>query len=481
MNDDLPSRSRVLTARLAATWLVVALLALTGCASGGSPGAAPTPTGTESTSPDTSPGPARGAADWPTYHADATRTGSLSGSEGQFRSAAVAWQSPGLDGDIYASPIVAGGIVVVATENDTVYAFDASSGKQRWMRHLADPVVSSTLPCGGIKPVSGITSTPVASPAQDLLYAVAFVRPAQHVLFTLKLSSGEVQSRRPVDPPGESPMTHQQRGALALANGYVYVPYGGLLGDCGQYHGWLIGIPVEGGDPISYRVPCDRECGLWAPGGPTIDQGGDLWVASGNGEPFTKFTYSNAVLRLTPDLKLRDFFAPANWADLSRKDLDLGSISPILVEGGLVWISGKSSTGYLLRRDHLGGIGGQAFSGPACDTFSSAIASGSTVYAACPDQDQLLAVQVDPTRPSFSRRWQAERNAPGAPILAFGALWVIDTGDGTLAALDPQNGRQLSSFPGGSAQHFVTPAAAAGHVYAALGRHLLAVRARTAG
>jgi hypothetical protein len=58
---------------------------------------------------------------------------------------------------------------------------------------------------------------------------------------------------------------------------------------------------------------------------------------------------------------------------------------------------------------------------------------------------------------------------------------MIDTGDGTLAALDPQSGRQLASFPGGSAQHCVTPAAAAGHVYAAVGRHVLAIAAQSAG
>jgi len=426
-------------------------------------------------------------AEWPTYHGDAARSGVLRGAPltgFQAASTRLDWEIGQLDGDVYASPIVANGVIVVATENDTVYAFDAAArgqARQLWKRHLAEPVDASSLPCGGIRPVSGITSTPVADPAHDLLYAVGFVRPAQHVLFTLKLSSGDLQGSRPVDAPGESPRTHQQRGALALASGYVYIPFGGLLGDCGQYHGRVLGAPVGGGDLIQYQTSCSRECAIWAPGGPTVDASGDLWVATGNGEPFDRFTAGNAVLRLPPTLgKPRDTFAPGNWAELSQSDQDLGSISPILLDHGLVWSSGKGSTGYLLRQDHLGGIGGQAFSGPVCPTFASAIASGDVVYVTCPEDGRLLALRVDPGRPAFSQAWQVERNAPGAPILAFGALWVIDTGDGSLAALDPGSGHAMFTLPGaGGTPHFVTPAAAAGHVYAALGRRLVAVSTGT--
>lgn len=469
-----------------AALLLVALLA--GCAGGGpSPRAGPSP----SAAPSTAPRPTSreiGAPDWPTYHGDAARSGVLRGAPlGGFQPAATRreWQTEALDGDVYASPLVAGGLVVVATENDTVYGFDAAAGdqpRQVWKRHLAEPVDASTLPCGGIRPVSGITSTPVADPGRDVLYVVGFVRPAQHVLYTLRLSTGDVQGSRQVDASGESPRNHQQRGALALANGYVYVPFGGLYGDCGQYHGRVLGVPVAGGDMVQYQTSCSRECAIWAPGGPTVDSSGDLWVATGNGEPFGRFTAGNAVLRLPPDLsKPRDFFAPKDWADLSRSDQDLGSTSPILLEGGLVWISGKGSTGYLLRRDHLGGIGGQAFAGEVCPTFASAIASGDMVYVTCPEDGRMQALRVDPGRPSFSRTWEVRRSAPGAPILAFGALWVIDTGNGTLAALDPGSGRTLFSLPGGGGEtpHFVTPAAANGHVYAAIGRRLVSVSTGT--
>jgi outer membrane protein assembly factor BamB len=447
------------------------------CACGpGSTGAPRSPSPPTSAS---SPLPSLAAVpDWPTYHGDLARSGTPPGPAPTFRSAARDWATGTLDGDVYASPIVAGGLVLVATENDTLYAFDAVRGTPRWSRHLAEPVDASTLPCGNILPVSGITGTPVADVAHGLVYVVAFVRPAQHVLYTVDLT-GEVRGSRPVDPPGDSPRTEQQRGALTLSGGTVYVPYGGLFGDCGQYHGWVVGAPAGGGALTSYQVPCHRECGLWAPGGPSVDGSGDLWVASGNGDSTTSFDYGNAVLRLSPDLKLRDWFAPSDWASLNRSDQDLGSISPALLGDGPAWISGKGGTGYLLRRDNLGHVGGQAASGPACPSFGGTAYAAQTLYVAC--SGELLAVRVDASGRGFSVRWRKPLGSPGAPIVANGAVWVVDVAGGSLLALDAADGRQLFSDPGGPAAHFATAAASGSVVYAALGRRVVAVRARTSG
>jgi len=440
--------------------------------------------GTAAPSPTPSPPPASAlpslaaVPDWPTYHGDLARTGTPPGPQATFASASRDWVTDGLDGDVYASPIVAGGLVLVATENDTLYAFDAVRGTPRWSRHLAEPVDASTLPCGGIRPVSGITSTPVADVAHGLVYVVAFVRPGQHVLFTVDLAGGVRGSRR-VDPPGDSPLTEQQRGALTLSGGTIYVPYGGLLGDCGQYHGWVVGVPASGGANTAFQVPCHRECGLWAPGGPTIDPGGDLWVASGNADNTTTFDYSDAVLRISPSLTLRDWFAPANWAALSRADLDLGSISPVLLDNGLVWASGKEGTGYLLRQDHLGHIGGQVATGPACSSFGGTAYAAQTVYVSC--SGEVIAVRVDPSGPGFSVRWRQRLDAPGAPVVADGAVWVVETGSGRLLALDPADGHQRYAYQGGSAVHFVTPAVSGAHVYAALARRLVALRVQVSG
>lgn len=459
--------------RLGRAAAIVAAALVGACASG------PTATSPSPTTAAGSPLPSLAAVpDWPTYHGDLARSGAPPGPAVTFGSAARDWASGVLDGDVYASPIVAGGLVLVATENDTLYAFDAVRGTQRWSRHLAEPVDASTLPCGDIRPVSGITATPVADVEHGLVYVAAFVRPARHVLFTVGLD-GEVQGSRTADPPGDSPQTEQQRGALALSGGTVYVPYGGLYGDCGQYHGWVVGAPVGGGALTSYQVPCHRECGLWAPGGPTVDATGDLWVASGNGDSTTSFDYGNAVLRLSPDLKLRDWFAPSDWASLNRSDQDLGSISPALLGNGLVWISGKGATGYLLHQDHLGHVGGQAASGQACTSFGGTAYAAGTLYVAC--SGELLAVRVDASGQGFSVRWRRPLGSPGAPIVADGAVWVVDVGSGSLLALDPGDGRRRFSDPGGPAAHFATPAASGERVYAALGRRLVAARARPSG
>jgi hypothetical protein len=258
----------------------------------------------------------------------------------------------------------------------------------------------------------------------------------------------------------------------------VYVPYGGLTGDCGQYHGWIVGAPVGGGDKFSYQVPCHRECALWAPGGPTIDAGGDLWVASGNGDSNTTYEFGNAVIRLTPALKLVDWFAPSNWASLNQSDLDLGSISPVPLGGGLVWISGKDGNGFLLRQDRLGHIGGQVASGSACASYGGTAYAGDMLYLAC--SGNVAAVQINPSGPSFSVRWRRSTQNPGAPVLAFGAVWAIETGTGRLLALDPRDGHQLYAYSGGSADHFVTPAVSGSRIYAALGRRLVALGVQTA-
>jgi outer membrane protein assembly factor BamB len=365
---------------------------------------------------------------------------------------------------------------MVATENDTVYAFDAGKGHQLWSRHLGQPVSASSLPCGDITPVSGITSTPVADPGSGLLYVVGFFAPGRHMLYALDVSSGDVRWSRPADPPSDSPLVQQQRSALALAGGNVYVAYGGLFGDCGSYHGWVVGVPVAGGANgplLAYRVPCHRECGIWAPTGPAVDSGGDIWVATGNADSTQAFDFGNAVLRLSPDLRLLDWFAPSNWAALSASDQDLGSTSPVLLDGGLVWIAGKEGTGYLLRAGRLGGIGGQAFSARACSSYGGSVYSAPTLYVAC--SGEVLAVQVTWGPPAFSIRWRRPLAFPGPPLVAAGAVWVIQADTGTLTALSPTDGHPLYNQAGGSAAHFATPTAAGGVVYAALGRRLLAV------
>lgn len=439
------------------------------CACSGGGGAAASPSATPSASASAP------ADDWPMFHRDLARSG-VAGAGGQLGTPRAAWQSAALDGDVYGSPLVAGGRVIVVTQHNTVYAFDERSGRAGWQVSLGAPVDASTLPCGNVRPESGALSTPVADLERGLLYVAAFLAPAHHELFTLELASGRVRDQRTVDPPSDSPAVEQQRGALTLSHGYVYIPYGGLLGDCGSYHGWVVGAPVAGGDLISYRVTCGRACGLWAPGGPAVDSAGDLWVASGNSYSETAFDYGNAVIKLSPELKELGYFAPADWAALNRADADLGSISPVPLDASSVWSSGKAGTGYLISASSPGGIGGQRFAGPlGCGTWSGSAYLAPDLYLAC--GGALLAVRVDVAAPGFAVRWRSQRAAPGAPILAYGALWTIETGSGTLVALDPTAGGVRWSGAIGAVMHFVTPAAAGGRVFVVGDRRLQAIDA----
>ncbi len=243
------------------------------------PASTPSPTPVSPSPPTSSQ---TSSDDWPTYHRDSFRTGFVAGAS-LGSTAHRLWTSDRLDGDVYAEPLVIGGKVLAATEQNSVYALDFTTGKQVWKVNLGTPVPLSQLGCGNIDP-SGITSTPVADPAAKRLYVVARLQPNHHELFILDTDAGTVVSHRTVDPPGADPRVQQQRAALALSKGKVYVAFGGLEGDCGNFYGWVVGAPVSGNDPlITYRVSPHRGASLWAPAGPAADSTGNLYVTSGNG------------------------------------------------------------------------------------------------------------------------------------------------------------------------------------------------------
>ena len=187
---------------------------------------------------------------------------------------------------MYAQPLVVGSEVIVATENNTVYALNESTGAVRWSRHLASPVPAG-LPCGNIDP-SGITGTPVADVATGRLWVVSFTdQPAyRHTLWELDVATGRTVAQRPVDVSGSDPRTQQERGALVLLGSRVYVPFGGLEGDCSDYKGRVVGAPVSGSGPlVSFTTPNERQAGIWAPAGESVANG-SLYVATGNGTPY---------------------------------------------------------------------------------------------------------------------------------------------------------------------------------------------------
>ena len=454
-----------MSARRAAACLV--LLVAAACSSSGDGRAKPKSTTTIASSASAAPS---GGAAWPAYHRDGARTGAEPAGPAPDSLRRV-WETAALDGDVYAEPLFVGSQVFVATEGDTVFALDGTNGRVQWRTHLGEPVPRASLPCGNIDP-TGITSTPVVDSSRGLLYVVAFVRPARHVLVALDLASGTERFRRDIDAPGANPIVEQQRGALALLDDQVLVPYGGLYGDCGDYHGYLVGARADGsGDLTSYMVPAARAAAIWAPPGPTVADGA-VYIATGNATRSGEPDLSNSVIKLSsPGLQMTDSWTPRNRDELSRGDIDLGSTSPAPVSDGLVFVVGKEGVGYLLRADHLGGTGGQVFDGEVCGSGSYGGTAWEPPMLFVPCRDGLVALRIEGTR--FTVAWRAD-GADGSPIVTGDTVWALDLSQGVLHAYQSSDGQELATMPTGRAANFATPAAGNGLLVVAADRRVIA-------
>ena len=404
------------------------------------PGAAVTPSSTSAKGATVTPSSTAPVdVEWPTFGAGADRQGFV-GTGPNPGTLGLAWSSDELDGDLYGEPIVSGGRVVVATEHDTVYAFDVRTGEPAWNVNLGDPVPRSALPCGNIDP-TGVTGTPVVDANTATVYAVVFVRPGRHDLVAINLSDGSIRWRRAADAPGLDPLVEQQRAALTIVQGRVYVLYGGLFGDCGPYKGAVVSFQLDGeGDPQSWIVPTTREGGLWAPSGAAVDSTGDLLVSVGNTESTDRddFDDGNATVRLTPDLHAVDDWAPADWYTLNGRDADLGSIGPLPLDDGRIFVAGKNGVGYLLDGGDLGGIGGELASTTVCDggAFGGSATNGSIIVVGCSGGPAGVGVTGDGT---LSVAWHGPGGRSGAPIIAADTVWLV-ANDGHLYALDVGTG-----------------------------------------
>ncbi|GAA0336142.1 PQQ-binding-like beta-propeller repeat protein [Actinoallomurus spadix] len=440
--------------RVAYGTALIVLIAATACGPGdGSRAdtASPAPGGPAGSSS----APGRAAASWPTYHGSNDRAGFAAGFPAP-RTLGDAWTAR-LDGAVYGQPIVVGGTAYAATENDTVYALDLATGRRVWQRHLGTPVPRSALPCGNIDPL-GITGTPAYDPGTRTVFVATETTGVRHTLVGLNAADGRVRLTRDLDvAAGRDRAAEQQRGALAVAGGRVYVPFGGLAGDCGNYVGYLAAARTDGGKGVtSYAVPTRRMGGMWAPSGPAVGASGDVYVAVGNGASLGgAYDGSDSVLRLSPDLSRRlSYFAPENWGSENSEDQDLGSTGPLLLPGGRVVIAGKTGDVYLLDGRDLGGIGGQRASLRGCVSFGGMARDGSAIFLPC--QDGLQRVDVTGSG-DLRRVWRAPGNVKGSPVVGGGAVWTLDTDAGVLHALAESDGRSLVSRRVGEVSRFASP------------------------
>ncbi len=378
------------------------------------------------------------------------------------------WAAPLDRAAVYATPVMAMGRVYVATEADNVYALDAHDGHVLWHANIGSPLtdVATRAGCGNIDPL-GITSTPVFDPATATLYVLGETSsggasPTVHrQLVGFDASTGKVVRSAEADPTGggDDPVDLQQRADLALAGGRVYVGFGGLFGDCGHYHGWMVGVSESAGPAnVEFNVTPGHEGGaVWEPGGPAIDAAGDVYITTGNRnhpqDPNVKDAES--VVKLSPTLvKEAAFTDPA-----ATGDGDLGTDSPTLLPNGTLFAVGKSDIGYVLRQSDLtlvaripGVCGSDPVGSNAFDTASD------TLYVPCRDGG---IQEVDLARNHLGWR-HGEVN--GSPVLAAGSLWALRYGDGTLQDLDPATGDVKKAAQVGAVPTFSTPSVADGLV-----------------
>jgi polyvinyl alcohol dehydrogenase (cytochrome) len=421
----------------------------------------PSPSRSPSPSPSMSSSPPPPSSDWTTFHKDNTRAGNAT-DLAPVGTLSIAWNAA-LDGNVYGQPLVVGGRVYAATENDTVYELDPTNGAVVWSTHVGTPVQLSTLPCGNINPL-GITGTMVYDPATNRLFAVAETTGGVHTLFGINATTGAVEVQVEVEPPTGTQNAYLQRPAETLLNGRVYIAFGGLLGDCSQYIGTVVSLTTAGTGRMNFTVPATREAAIWGTAGPVVI-GTTLLYSVGNGAATSgAYDGSDSVMALSSDLQRTDFFAPTDWASQNAGDADLGSMSPALV-GQFVYADGKAGIGYVLRQGSLGGIGGQVSTlNNGCQAFGASAVSGNTIYLPCTSGPRAVTISSTGTATEL---WRAPTSVPaeGSPSIGGGAVWWVDYNGGNLFALNPSNGTVMQQIRIGAAPHFASPTLSGNRAY----------------
>jgi outer membrane protein assembly factor BamB len=475
----LPHRRRLALAAALASSLL--LSACTGSSSGGANGS-PSSRGSSGAPTTGATGPAvASGTSWLGYHADAARTGSVAG-------VAVgvplhrAWTAS-LGAAVYGQPVLAGGRVVAATERNRVVALDPRTGAVQWSTVLGPPLtdVQGAAGCGNVDPL-GITSTPVVDAAAGIVYVVGEVRAGggvQHRLAGIRIADGRIVRSVVVDPPlpaGEQPITLLQRPGLVLANGRVYAAFGGNAGDCGHYHGWVVGVRTTGAaETVAFEVAPDGEGGaIWQSGGaPAVDADGDLYVSTGNANPGPPAggpdpkRWTESVVKLSPTLHPIAAFKDPD----ANGDLDLSTGNPVLLPGGRVFAVGKTQTGFLLdarlrRLARIAGVcGSDPDGGPAYDRATDRL------FVPCRDGGiQVIEVGKHALGPRLD-------GANGAPIVVGGTVWATDYEAGRLLAFDARSGRELQRLDTGALPHFASPSSGRGLVLVGTASGVVAFRA----
>jgi hypothetical protein len=432
-----------------------------------------------------------------------------------------------VDGDVYAQPLyvprveIPGkgvhDVVFVATEHDSVYAFDASAkGGPLWKASFLGPGVETVsreiAHCHFLSPEIGITSTPAIDLASRTMYVLARTVENQRAyqrLHALDLATGAerpgspVLIRASVKVPAWFGLTTREvafnalmenpRAALLVANGRVYLSWGSSC-DVGPYYGWVLAYDARSLQQVGVfnTGPDGGESGIWqSDAGIAADSAGNVYAVTGNGA-FTAASggrdYGDSALKLgfgKTGFGVLDYFTPFDQARLSREDLDLGSSGPVLLPGGRLVVTGKAGKMYLIDQEHMGGFRAdsdahavQTIAGAGGGFGAPAYWNGRLYFA--PRREFLKVFPYENGRLGPARTVRgAVNNLAGLPVVSAngnrdGIVWIT-AGDGTLYAYDALNpDRTLYSGSMNASQlHFATPTVAGGRVYVGMRRQVV--------
>jgi hypothetical protein len=394
-----------------------------------------------------------------------------------------------ISGNVHAQPLyIEGGpngpMVIVVTASNNVYALNATTGAVIWPRTDIGPAVTSGLLCGNISPV-GIIGTPVVDLASRSLFFDALIQgsPIKHFVFSLNVDTGATHAGWPVDVntavPGFDSPVQEDRGALAVVNGIVYVPYSGYFGDCGDYHGSVVGVHIDNPSMVHGWATTAQGGGIWGHSGVASD-GTNMFVITGNTftVPTDPWSGGEAIVRLQAGPVFSgqptDFWAPANWHSLDDSDTDLGGCSAILIDvpgatpSQLVLALGKDGNAYLVNRNNLGGVAGPVSSagvdgtlrGQSSATYTTT--QGTYFVFRADGGSQIKAYKITATSPpSIVPAWTANQSGQGSPWVTTTDLtnnaivWVIGAqGDHRLHGYNGDTGAVV--YAGGGANELMT-------------------------
>ena len=335
-----------------------------------------------------------------THHNDLSRTGQnlqeviLNTSNVNVSTFGKLFSRP-VDAQIYAQPLYVSGVVIpgqgthnvvyVATENNSVYAFDADAPGATtplWQVNLGPPILSSVIDATrNIIPQIGITSTPVIDPSSNTIYVVAETYENSQAIFrlhALDITTGAEKFNGPTVIQGSVQGTGYdavngvvtfnalmlwQRPGLLLWGGNVYIGFGSHL-DADPYHGWIFGYSATTlkQTAVYCTTPNGQEGGVWQGGAAlALDSAtGYLYATVGNGTMDANTglrDYGDTILKLdtSSNLAVADYFSPFNQNALSNADVDLGSAGALLIPGTTLGVGGgKEGTVYVFNRNNLG-------------------------------------------------------------------------------------------------------------------------------